>query len=64
MKILSEPDYGNAEIQLQDDSGNWRTFNVTRNIPMNIINGMRQLSRQYPGKRIRAVSNGRLVDIL
>jgi hypothetical protein len=58
-------DYGNVEIQLQDDLGNWRTFNVTRNIPTMVIAGMRQLSYQNPGKRIRAVTtNGQIVDIL
>ena len=58
-------DYGDVEIQLQDDLGNWRTFNVTRNIPAMVIAGMRQLSYQNPGKRIRAVNtNGQIVDIL
>ena len=58
-------DYGNVEIQLQDDLGNWRTFNVTRNIPAMIVAGEKQLSAQNPGRRIRAVnSNGQIVDIL
>jgi hypothetical protein len=53
------------EVQLQDDSGNWRTFSVTQNIPPMIIAAEKQLASQFPGKRVRAVdSNGRLVDIL
>lgn len=58
-------DSGMIEIQLQDDSGNWRTFHVTQNVSAMIIASMRQLSSQYPGKRIRAVNTtGRVVDIL
>jgi len=56
--------FENAEIQLQDDTGNWRTFHVTQNNPPLILTGMNQLSNQFPGKRVRAVSNGRIVDIL
>lgn len=53
------------EVQLQDETGNWRTFNVTQNIPPLIIAAEQQLAAQYPGRRVRAVdSNGRLVDIL
>jgi hypothetical protein len=55
----------NIEVQLQDDTGNWRTCQVTRNIPAMIIAAMRQVASQYPGKRVRAVnSSGRIVDIL
>ncbi len=58
-------DFGMIEIQLQDDSGNWRTFHVTQNVSAMIIASMRQLESQYPGKRVRAVNtSGRLVDIL
>lgn len=57
--------FDNIEIQLQDDTGNWRTCHVTKNIPAMIVAGMRQLASQFPGKRIRAVTNeGRVVDIL
>ena len=58
-------DFGMIEVQLQDETGNWRTFSVTQNIPPMIIAAEKQLASQFPGKRVRAVdSNGRLVDIL
>ena len=54
-----------VEIQLQDNSGNWRTYHVTTNESQRIISSMRQLAEQYPNNRIRAVdSNKRIVDIL
>ena len=66
--VASSPakvDFGMIEVQLQDDTGNWRTGHVTKNIPAMIIVAMRQLASQYPGKRIRAVTtDGRIVDIL
>jgi len=52
------------EIQLLDQTGNWRTFHVTQNVSAMVNSGMQQLSRQYPGHRIRAVNNGRIVDML
>ena len=58
-------DFGMVQIQLQDSTGNWRTYHVTNNIPAMIISGMRQLKGQYPDHRVRAVNeNGSLVDIL
>lgn len=67
-KLSSSPatnSFDNIEIQLQDDTGNWRTFHVTKNIPAMIVAGMRQLASQFPNKRIRAVtSEGRIVDML
>ena len=63
--VNNEQVVGNIEIQLQDDTGNWRTCHVTRNIPAMIVSSMRQVSSQYPGKRVRAVTtDGRIVDIL
>jgi hypothetical protein len=47
-----------------DHSGNWRTFHVTQNVSAMVNSGMQQLSRQYPDHRIRAVNNGRIVDML
>jgi hypothetical protein len=53
------------QIQLQDKTGNWRTFNVAANHPQRITQAMKELAGQYPDKRVRAVdSAGRLVDIL
>lgn len=52
-------------IQVQDQSGNWRTYQQTQNIPLLIRQGMEELKRQFPDLRVRAVdSDGRLVDIL
>lgn len=62
---IKEVTFDNIELQIQDDTGNWRTCHVTLNESQRIISGMRQLSEQYPNKRIRAVdSNRRIVDIL
>lgn len=62
---IKEVSFDNIELQIQDDTGNWRTCHVTLNESQRIISGMRQLSEQYPHKRIRAVdSNKRIVDIL
>lgn len=54
-----------ANLQVQDISGNWRTYNVTQNNSLLIIEGMRQLKWQFPDRRIRAVDDyGRVLDIL
>lgn len=59
-----ESNFDNVELQVQDTTGNWRTMHVTRNIPPMILSGMEQIADQFPGQRVRAVSNGRIVDIL
>ena len=52
-------------IQLQDISGNWRTYQVTQNNSLLIIQAMLSLKEQFPERRVRAVDgNERLVDIL
>lgn len=52
-------------IQLQDLTGNWRTYSLTQNNSLLIIQSMRSLKEQFPECRIRAVDiDGRLVDIL
>lgn len=52
------------EIQIQDMTGNWRTYTTTQNISALIIEAMRSLKRQFPDQRVRAVDgNGRLVDL-
>lgn len=52
-------------IQLQDLSGNWRTYGRTQNIPAMILREMTQLQRNHPSQRVRAVDDGgRIVDIL
>jgi hypothetical protein len=55
----------NVQIQLQDQTGNWRTYQVTLNNSQYIISGMRSLASQFPNQRVRAIDmNGRLLDIL
>lgn len=62
---LVDSQFIDVEIQLQDDTGNWRTYHVTRNISAMVVAGMRQLANQFPGRRVRAIdTNGRIVDIL
>jgi len=54
-----------VQIQLQDTTGNWRTYHVTVNLSQNILAEMKNLQRRFPNNRIRAVDeDGRLVDIL
>ena len=54
-----------VQIQVQDDSGNWRTYVITNNIPAQIRTEMRLLKSQFPDKRVRAVTmDDRFVDIL
>ena len=53
-----------VEIQLQDESGNWRTMAVTVNVSAIIRARMDELKRQFPNGRVRAVdANGRVVDL-
>ena len=53
------------EIQVQDLSGNWRTYSLTQNISVLIIEAMKSLKWQFPEQRVRAVdSSGRLVDLI
>jgi phage terminase large subunit-like protein len=54
-----------VQIQLQDTTGNWRTFHVTMNNSQMILSEMKQLASRYPNQRVRAVDmDGKLVDIL
>ena len=54
-----------VHIQLQDLSGNWRTYGSTMNISQMVTSEMRNLQRRFPNQRVRAVdSSGRIVDIL
>jgi hypothetical protein len=53
------------EIQLQDTTGNWRTFMVTVNNSQQILQRMKELKSNHPDKRVRAIDqNGRLIDML
>ena len=52
-----------VEIQLQDESGNWRTMAVTVNVSAIIRARMDEVKRQFPNGKVRAVdASGRLVD--
>jgi len=52
-------------IQLQDASGNWRTYSIVMNFSQRVLSEMRSLQSRYPNYRVRAVDNdGRVVDIL
>ena len=53
------------EIQVQDTTGNWRTYTITQNISAMIIEAMRSLKWQFPEQRVRAVEqSGRLIDMI
>lgn len=53
------------EIQAQDLTGNWRTYNTTMNISALILDSMKSLKHQFPDCRIRAIDeNGRLIDFM
>jgi hypothetical protein len=55
---------GNAYIQVQDTTGNWRTYTVTSNNDAIILHAMKQLKWQFPDQRIRAVDQkGNLLNI-
>jgi hypothetical protein len=55
----------NIQIQVQDDTGNWRTYQITINNSQMIRSAMRQLKEQFPENRVRAVDmDGRFVDML
>lgn len=54
-----------VEIQLLDQTGNWRTYGITPNQSPLIVEAMRQLQWQFPEARVRAIdSNGRIVNIM
>lgn len=55
-----------VEIQMQDITGNWRTYGLVMNVPAIIRSNMLQLQSQFPDSRIRAIdqNTGSVVDIL
>jgi hypothetical protein len=53
-----------VEVQVQDESGNWRTMAVTVNVSAIIRARMEEVQRQFPGARVRAVDRDRrLLDV-
>jgi hypothetical protein len=51
-----------VEIQVQFAGGQWRTLSVVLNDPTYVLRGIK--STQFPVKRVRAVYQGRLIDML
>lgn len=52
------------EIQVQEGVSGWRTIHSVTNDPNLVSINMDQISMQYPQYRVRAVENGRIVDII
>lgn len=62
---MQTPQFENVQIQMQDRSGNWRTMVITTTYSSQILMEMRNVQRQNPESRVRAVDmNGRLIDML
>lgn len=54
-----------VEIQLQDQSGMWRTYLVTINNSQIIQIRMKELKERHPDLRVRAIDrSGRLIDMI
>lgn len=55
-----------VEIQVQDSTGNWRTYSVQmQNNSLMIQMAMKALKDQFPDQRVRAVDqDGRLIDVM
>lgn len=54
-----------VDIQVQDATGNWRTYARTQNNPQMILMRMKELANQFSRSRVRAIDeSGRVVDIL
>lgn len=65
MSKLEDKTMERIDIQLQDSTGNWRTYGNTINNSQRILSEMRSLQSRFPTFRVRAVDqNGRVVDIL
>jgi hypothetical protein len=55
-----------VEIQIQDTTGNWRTYHITNNTNSQVVLvEMKSLKSRNPDLRVRAVDrSGRLIDLL
>jgi hypothetical protein len=55
-----------VEIQVQDTTGNWRTYHITNNTNSQVVlTEMKSFKSRYPDFRVRAVDRtGRLLDLL
>jgi hypothetical protein len=53
-----------VQVQIQDETGMWRTVAVSLNEPQIYAARMREASFNHPDKRIRVIdANGRLLDM-
>jgi hypothetical protein len=56
---------GNVYIQVQDSTGNWRTYTVTSNNDLLIMNSINSLKDQFKEHRVRAIDEkGMLIYIV
>lgn len=53
-----------AEVQIQDYSGNWITVSNVENNLQRVGFELRSVQSRYPDRRVRAVKDGRLIDML
>jgi hypothetical protein len=53
-----------VEIQVQEGVSGWRTIQSVTNDPNLVSINMDQIANQYPQYRVRAVEDGRIVDML
>ena len=52
------------EIQVQEGVSGWRTIHSVTNDANIVSISMDQIANQYPNYRVRAVEDGRIVDII
>ena len=53
-----------VEIQVQEGVSGWRTIQSVTNDPNLVSINMDQIANQYPNYRVRAVEDGRIVDMM
>ena len=61
---MSDSDYVEIQVDIGNPAGSWRTMNTVINNAQFIGHAMHSLANRYPEKRIRAVQDGRVVDML
>ena len=54
----------NVSVQIQDYGGNWITVSNVANNAQRISFELRSVQSRYPDRRVRAVHDGRLLDML
>jgi hypothetical protein len=53
-----------VEIQVQEGVSGWRTIQSVTNDPNLVSINMDQIANQYPQYRVRAIEDGRIVDMM